>query len=119
MDQSICKLTLVYPPSVADNLIELMLSMKPAIGGFTTFEAEGHGFDFSKANIRERVRGRVERCVLISVMPRERAARILEAIREALPVPHMSYWLEPVFEVGRLLETMPDTQEAGTKRAAP
>lgn len=96
-----------------------MLTMKPAIGGFTTVEAEGHGFDFSKASIRECVRGRVERCVLIAVMPRERAARILEAIREALPVPHLTYWLEPVLEVGHLVEAMPETQESTAKRAAP
>lgn len=96
-----------------------MVSMKPAIGGFTTFEAEGHGFDFSKASIRERVRGRVERCVLIAVMPRERAARLLETIREALPVPHMTYWLEPVLEVGRLVEAAPETREVSTAGAAP
>lgn len=82
----------------------MMLAMKPAIGGFTTFAAEGHGFDFSKATIGERVRGRVERCVLMAVMPRARAADVLETIRKQLPIPHMAYWLEPVLEVGRLVE---------------
>lgn len=81
-----------------------MLSMRPKVGGFTTFAAEGHGFDFSKASIGERVRGRVERGVLVAVMPRSQAAVILEQIRKSLPVPHMAYWLEPVFEAGRLVE---------------
>lgn len=119
MDRSICKLTLVYPPSVAERLVELMVSMTPAIGGFTTFEAQGHGFDFAKASTRERVRGRVERCVLVAVMPRERAARVLETIREALPVPHMTYWLEPVLEIGRLAAAMPEAHDEGAKGAAP
>lgn len=89
-----------------------MMNMKPSIGGFTTFEAEGHGFDFSKASMRERVRGRVERSVLMAVMPRERAARVLETIRETLPVPHMTYWLEPVLEVGRLVEGAAEPQQS-------
>lgn len=80
------------------------MSSKPAIGGFTTFRAEGHGFDFSRASIGERVRGRVERGVLVAVMPRGHASLLLEAIRKSLPVPHMTYWLEPVFEIGRLVE---------------
>lgn len=80
--------------------------MRPKVGGFTTFAAEGHGFDFSKASIGERVRGRVERGVLVAVMPRSQATVILEHIRKSLPVPHMAYWLEPVLEVGRLVEDM-------------
>lgn len=90
--------------------------MKPAIGGFTTFAAEGHGFDFAKASVRERVRGRVERGVLVAVMPRERSAQLLELIRQKLPVPHMAYWLEPVLEVGRLVEMAadaPSTERGG------
>ncbi|WP_072392666.1 DUF3240 family protein [Hyphomicrobium sp. CS1GBMeth3] len=105
MDQSLCKLTLVYPTSAAADLIELIMSSNPAIGGFTTFNAEGHGFDFSHASISERVRGRVERGVLVAVMPRGHASLLLETIRKALPVPHMAYWLEPVLEVGRLVES--------------
>lgn len=80
------------------------MSSKPAIGGFTTFKAEGHGFDFTRASIKERVRGRVERGVIVAVMPRRQASHLLESIRKSLPVPHMAYWIEPVLEVGRLVE---------------
>jgi hypothetical protein len=104
MDQSICKLTLVYPASIADDLIELIMTSKPTIGGFTTFKAEGHGFDFARASVSERVRGRVERGVLMAVMPRGQASLLLETVRNALPVPHMVHWLEPVLEVGRLAD---------------
>lgn len=104
MDQSLCKLTLVYPSAVAESLVDMLLSMDPPVRGFTTFAAEGHGFDFAKATIKERVRGRVERDVLVAVMPRANAASVLELIRHKLPVPHMAYWLEPVLECGRLIE---------------
>lgn len=81
-----------------------MLSLEPRIGGFTTFRAEGHGFSFSGASTAENVRGRVERRVLMAVMRQERIPAVLEAIRRKLPVPHLAYWLEPVLEVGRLVE---------------
>jgi hypothetical protein len=117
MDQSLCKLTLVYPPDIADHLVELVLGIEPPVRGFTTFAAEGHGFDFSKATVRERVRGRVERCVLMAVMPRPRASQLLELLRRKIPVPHLAYWLEPVLEVGRLTDaaTLPtEPQEERT-----
>lgn len=117
MDQSLCKLTLVYPISAANDLIELIMSSKPAVGGFTTFKAEGHGFDFSRARISERVRGRVERGVLVAVMPRRNASLLLESVRKALPVPHMAYWIEPVIEVGRLVEG--SESQSGPSGAAP
>lgn len=92
----------------------MILSAKPAIGGFTTFNAEGHGFDFSKASPSERVRGRVERGVLVAVMPRARASLLLEAISKKLPVPHMAYWIEPVLELGRLVDaSAPPAEVAG------
>lgn len=114
MDQPLCKLTLVYPPDIADRLVELVLGMEPPVRGFTTVSAEGHGFDFSKASVRERVRGRVERCVLMAVMPRARASQLLEVLRKQIPVPHMAYWLEPVLDVGRLTDA--STHASGPRR---
>lgn len=87
------------------------MGMEPPVRGFTTFAAEGHGFDFSNATVRERVRGRVERCVLMAVMPRARTSQLLELVRRKIPVSHMAYWLEPVLDVGRLTEaTTPPTK---------
>ena len=92
----------------------MIVSSKRAIGGFTTFEAEGHGFDFSQASASERVRGRVERGVLVAVMPRGHASLLLEDIRNRWPVLHMTYWLEPVLEIGRLVEgSAPRAEQAG------
>ena len=102
MDQELCKLTLVYPQSAADAVIELILSREPPIPGFTTWAAEGHGFGFANASVRERVRGRVERRVLVAILARKDADDLLEQLLRETPVRHLGYWIEPVLEYGRL-----------------
>lgn len=108
---TLCKLTLVYPPGAADTLVELLLRVRPPIGGFTTLAAEGHGFGFKKATVSERVRGRVDRQMLIAVLARTEADTLLETIRETSPVPHLVYWIEPVLAGGRLVHE--DSAEPG------
>jgi Protein of unknown function (DUF3240) len=102
MDQSACKLTLVYPPGADDTIIELMLDAEPSLSGFTTWLAEGHGHDFTNASARERVRGRVMRGVLTVVVPRTRLAAILEDVRTRAGIVNLVYWVEPVEAFGRL-----------------
>lgn len=79
-----------------------MLALDPPIGGFTTWSAEGHGHGFEKASFRERVRGRVDRTMLIAVVPRFQVAHILQAIATRAAIPHVAYWIEPVEAFGRL-----------------
>ncbi len=112
MDQSACKLTLVYPPQAEDCLTELLLNSEPPLTGFTTWTAEGHGHDFGTASVRERVRGRVERGILAVVIPRDRLAGLLEDIRTRTPIPNLAYWVEPVESFGRLAVT--DVQSMGS-----
>lgn len=102
MDQSTCKLTLVYPLAAEDRIIELMLETMPPIGGFTTMRAEGHGHDFGQTSISERVRGRVCRGVFIAVMRHDRASQLLAELEAKAPLPHLAYWLEPVLSFGRM-----------------
>ncbi|MEZ5900779.1 MAG: DUF3240 family protein [Hyphomicrobiaceae bacterium] len=104
MDQPICKLTLVYPPDIGDSVVELMTDQHPPIAGFTTFCAQGHGFGFANATSSEKVRGRVERNVLVAVVKRDTADTLLEQIRTRLPVAHIAYWIEPVIACGRLVQ---------------
>ena len=102
MDQSLCKLTLVYPPDAEDCIIELMLNAEPPLTGFTTWRAEGHGHDFSKASVQERVRGRVMRGILTLIIPRACLAPILEDIRTKAGIANLIYWVESVEAFGRL-----------------
>jgi Protein of unknown function (DUF3240) len=79
-----------------------MLSSVPAINGFTTWQAEGHGESFHTATGAERVRGRVARTVFMTIMESSRAKSLLAEIAEKAPIAHMIYWIEPVTEFGRM-----------------
>ncbi len=103
MDQSLCKLTLVYPISAEDQIVETVLAVETPLPGFTTFTADGHGLDFATATANERVRGRVGRGVLMMVLPRVRLADVLDKVATAAPVPHLMHWVEPVESCGRLV----------------
>lgn len=107
MDQSPCKLTLVYPPASEDCIVELLLNAEPPLSGFTTWTADGHGHDFADATIRERVRGRVRRGILTVVLPRARIAGLLGTIRLNAAIDGLTYWVEPVDAFGRLAPTAP------------
>lgn len=85
-----------------------MLAVEPPIGGFTTWTAEGHGHGFANASFRERVRGRVDRTMLVAVVPRFQVAQILEAIVTRAVIPHMAYWIEPVEAFGRMTSSSVD-----------
>jgi hypothetical protein len=104
MDQSPCKLTLVFPPAAEDHIIELLLNADPPLSGFTTWRAEGHGHDFGNASVRERVRGRVARGVLVLILPRARLSSVLEDIRSRAGIPNLAYWTEPIEAFGRLAQ---------------
>ena len=115
MDQSACKLTLVYPPAAEDHIVDLLLNSEPPLSGFTTWRAEGHGHDFAKASVKERVRGRVARGVLVLILPRSQLSYVLEDIRSRAGIPNLTYWAEPVEAFGRLAQidaTDPEVQAA-------
>jgi len=103
MDQPLCKLTLVYPMSAEDQIVEVLLSSEPPLPGFTTFAADGHGQDFSSASANERVRGRVRRGVLMIVLPRPSLSALLKRIASEAPIPRLMHWVEPVESCGRLI----------------
>ena len=102
MDQQLCKLTLIYPPSIEELIIELLLTADPPLKGFTTWSADGHGLDFAEATVGERVRGRVRRSVMVLVLPRSRLPSLLETVRANVGAPHLAYWVEAVESFGRL-----------------
>lgn len=116
MDQSACKLTLVFPESIGDRIVEVLQSSDPPIAGFTTWAAEGHGHDFDSAGTKERVRGRVKRQLLVAVMTLPRAEALLEEIRQSIPVRHLTYWIEPVLGFGTLTPTAIGVQDSGATK---
>ncbi|HMN36162.1 MAG TPA: DUF3240 family protein [Hyphomicrobium sp.] len=79
-----------------------MLTLDPPITGFTTWSVEGRGFTFTGASVDERVRGSVRRQMITAVLARETMTRLLAAIEEKAPMPHLTYWVEPVESFGRM-----------------
>lgn len=110
MDKSLCKLTLVFPPSGEDIVVEFLLRADPAVSGFTTWVADGHGLDFNEASINERVRGRVKRSVLVAVLPRQWVSTLLDGLRENAGIANLTHWIEPVDSFGRLIAIKGDVE---------
>ena len=104
MDPSLCKLTRVFPPAAEDALVELLLASEPPLPGFTSWTADGHGMGFDNSSQGEKVRGRVRRCVLTLIAAHARNRALLDEIAARLAIPRLLYWIEPVLEVGRLIE---------------
>jgi len=84
-----------------------MLSLDPPIPGFTTWDVEGHGFGFAGATVRERVRGRIKKNLITAVIERADAERLLQIVAQKAPVPHLTFWIEPIERFGRLQALKP------------
>ena len=97
------RLTLVFPPNIEARLLQLLLEQEPPLPGFTVVSGEGHGADFATATLREQVRGRVARRMLLMVLPAERIEKLIALLRGSLPNPHVAWWVEPVVSFGRLV----------------
>ena len=102
MEKSLCKLTLAFPPSGEDIVVEYLLRAEPPISGFTTWVSDGHGLDFKEASVNERVRGRVKLSVLVAVLPRQWVTKLLDDLRKNARIDSLTYWVEPVDVFGRL-----------------
>lgn len=110
MDKSLCKLTLVFPPSEEDIVVEFLLRAEPPISGFTTWVGDGHGLDFKGASVNERVRGRVKRSVLVAVLPRHWVANLLDDLRNNAGITNLTHWVESVDSFGRLTVMTADVE---------
>jgi hypothetical protein len=94
------KITLVCPDTLGEQVVEALLESGRLSGGFTTFPASGHGRDFANASLREKVRGRIDTTVIMTVLPSAEVQALLADIRERFPTPHLVYWIEPVHAFG-------------------
>ncbi len=94
-----------------------MLSLDPPIPGFTTWDAEGHGFGFAGATVSERVRGRVRKNLITAVIERDEAERLLQIVAQKAPVPHLTFWIEPVESFGRLQALKPTSTHPADRAA--
>jgi Protein of unknown function (DUF3240) len=101
MDHELCKLTLVFPVAAEDRILDVLLDSEPRLPGFTSLRAEGHGASFEGVSTREKVRGRVERRMLVLVLARPRVDSLLEELHAQCPIPDLTYWVESVERFGQ------------------
>jgi len=94
------KLTLSCPSMLGEQIVEALLEDGRLSGGFTTFPVSGHGRDFTQASIREKVRGRVDRTIIMAIVPIGEADLLLNDLRKKYPTPHLTYWTETVHSYG-------------------
>lgn len=95
------RLTLIFPPALEEAISELLAS-QPEKLGFTLLHGEGHGSDFARASQAERVRGRVERCLLWLILEKGKEAHILHLLKTHCDNHDIHWWSEPVIAHGRL-----------------
>jgi hypothetical protein len=98
---ALVRLNLVFPPTLEEAVTEALMS-DPAMPGFTLLHAEGHTSDFTRASIREQVRGRVGRCVIWVLIEPERLDEVLAQLRQRIASNDLRWWVEPVLASGRL-----------------
>ena len=95
------RLNLVFSPALESTVTEALMT-DPALPGFTLLHAEGHTSDFSRASIREQVRGRVDRRLVWVLIEPGRVDEVLALLRQRIVSRDVRWWVEPVLAGGRL-----------------
>lgn len=102
MDPNLIQLVLAYPTSIEVQLLDAIAQIDAGQPAFTTLQAEGHGHGYAHAGVREQVRGRVARGLVLMVLPQSRAEALVAGLAQVLPVKEIAYWMTPVLQFGRL-----------------
>lgn len=101
MGQSLCKLTIVCPQSVASPIQDAVEKLD-VVSGYTVIPAEGHGHDWALASAHEQVTGTMKAVMMILILTKGAETKICETIRLACARRDIVYWVEPVEDFGRL-----------------
>ena len=100
-----CLLRLNIPPSLEEDVVDLLLA-SDEIPGFQSYPTRGHG-RVGSMTIAEQVEGRRNRVQFEVVLETELLEALLDKLKEALPLADIVYWVLPISASGRLLETTP------------
>ena len=97
-----CLLTLVFPPSLEEDVIGLLLEHPQWGSRFVCLRADGHGQEMALSGTTELVRGRAPRCIVELIVPRSEVHPLLRELRAAVASPEVAYWTVELAESGRL-----------------
>lgn len=95
-------LILNIPPSLEEDVVDLLLSSSE-IPAFQSYPTRGHG-QAGAMSIAEQVEGRRRRVQFEIVLDTGVLESLLQALKEALPLADINYWVVPISASGRLLE---------------
>lgn len=96
-------LSLTLPPSMIQDIEDLLLGHPELVPGFTTSHANGHGSAVHLVEAGELVRGHAPRVQVRLVGPLADMEAVLALIREHYPRANIFYWIVPVIESGRIV----------------
>jgi hypothetical protein len=96
-----CILTLAIPARLEEAVFDHLHSHAEWVDGFSSVDAEGFGARVSLDTALEQVRGRASRRLVMMLMRRDDADKLLQSLRAAFRNPHMAYWITPITEFGR------------------
>lgn len=97
-----CLLTLVFPPSLEEPVIGLLLEHPEWASRFICFPADGHGQAMPLSASAELVRGRAPRLVVQLIVARRDVHALLAELRRSVASPDVAYWLVELGASGRL-----------------
>ena len=97
-----CLLTIVFPPSLEEAVIGLLLEHPQWASRFVCFHADGHGQAMPLSASAELVRGRTPRLVVQLIVVRGEVPGVLAELRRSVSSPEVVYWLVELAESGRL-----------------
>ncbi len=101
MSDALCKLSLVFPSDLEDQIVDELLSHPEWVQGFNLWRVDGRGRGLVYRTVSEKVRGRADRLRTESVIDRGAAAALVEHLGALFPNPEIFWWIEPIDAFGR------------------
>ncbi len=95
-------LTLLCPPGIEENLLDLLL-MTPHAAVFTSTKTAAHGLTFGRLSAMEQVLGRASAIQVQLVLPEADRGPLLERLKREFAGTGLRYWLMPVLESGAIV----------------
>ncbi len=94
-----CLLRMNIPPSLEEEFVDVLLA-NPQIEGYQCYPTSGHG-QVGAMSITEQVAGRRRRMQFEVVMSVDTVEEVLQALKQALPLSDIVYWVVPIAAAGR------------------
>lgn len=94
-------LTLLCPPGMEENLLDLLL-MSPHATVFTSAPTAAHGLAFGRLSSTEQVLGRASAIQIQLIFPEADKAQLIDALKRQFARTGLRYWLTPVLDSGEI-----------------